>query len=130
MRDDLALVAFLAARMRAPFAWGREANDCVSFAAAAALVQTGRDVLPADVTWRSARGAGRVLRRLGGLEAAVDAQLPTIAPAKARRGDVALVETRTGPALMIFEGAALVGPGPTGLMRRPRADARKAWSLD
>jgi len=130
MRDDLALVGFLSARMRAPFAWGRNANDCVSFALAAAKAQTGREVLGDGVDWRTARGAARVLRRLGGLEAAVDGCLPAIAVAKARRGDVALVDTATGPALMIVEGVTLVGPGPNGLIRRPRADARKAWTLD
>lgn len=130
MRDHAALSAFLVARMRAPLAWGRQGNDCVAFAAGAALAQTGRDLLADAPDWTTAPAARRVLARLGGLEAVVDARLPRIAPAKAQRGDVALVATETGPALMIVEGATLVGPGQTGLVRRPRTAMLRAWSLD
>lgn len=130
MRDHAALVAFLIDRMRAPLAWGRQANDCVSFAAGAALAQTGRDFLEDAPTWSTELGARKVLARLGGLEAAVDARLRSIAPAKAQRGDIALVEQASGPGLMVVEGDSLIGPGAAGAVRRPRADMLRAWSLD
>lgn len=129
VRDYNALVAYLDARMRAPFAWGRQANDCISFAAGAAQAQTGGDFLDGLPNWTTHRGALRVLKRFGGLEAAVSSRLQTIAPAQALRGDLGLVMAQTGPALMVIEGATLVGPGLQGAVRRPRADMLRAWSL-
>lgn len=128
VRDHLALVDLLEARMRAPFAWGKRANDCASFAATAVAVQGGPDVLGRLPDWSTQRGAVRVLRQRGGLEAIVGTLLAAVPTALAARGDVALVMTSTGPALMVVEGATLVGPGPSGLVRRPRADMVRAWS--
>jgi hypothetical protein len=124
-RDYDAFVALLDARMRAPFAWGRRANDCVSFAGAAVLAQTGEDLLADLPDWTTAIGATRALKRVGGLVAAVDARLSPVPNALAQRGDVALIDART---LMIIEGPTLVGPGASGLVRRPRADMIRAWS--
>ncbi len=124
-RDYDALIALLDARMRAPFAWGRRANDCVSFAGAAVRAQTGVDVLADLPSWTTAIGAARALKHVGGLETAVSARLVSVPLALAARGDVALVDART---LMIIEGHTLVGPGPSGLVRRPRADMVRAWS--
>lgn len=128
-RDAAALVAFIESRVRTGFAWGKDANDCVSFFGAAIEAQTGANPL-ADLghSWTSARGAARVLRRYGGLSAAIDSKLTQIAPALAARGDGGLVETATGHAVMVVEGEYLVGPGPSGLARRPRRDMIRAWS--
>lgn len=128
-RDHAALLDLIDARMRTGFAWGKAAHDCISFSGAAVKAQTGENPLDRiPHTWTSARGAARVLRRFGGLAAAVDSALEPLAPAMAARGDIALVDTETGPALMVVEGETLVGPGPGGLERRPRADMRRAWS--
>lgn len=129
-RDHLALVLLIEARMRAPLAWGKRAHDCVSFAGAAALAQTGEDFLKGLPDWTTARGAARVLKGLGGLEAAVDGVLPTVPLALAQRGDIGLVEIDGVASLMVIEGETLVGPGVDGLVRRPRGDLRKAWSLN
>lgn len=128
-RDPMALIAYLDARAGMPFAWGRRANDCVSFAAGAVIAQTGRDPLP-DVDWTSERGALRVLKRTGGLEAMVNRCLRRTSPALAMRGDVAGVidPGPIGLRLMIVEGAMLVGPGDSGLDRQPRAVMSIAWS--
>lgn len=129
-RDVEALAGFLAGRGRLPFAWGREENDCVGFVLAGILAMTGHDPLP-GVTWTTERGAARVIRRLGGLEAALDARLMPIAPALAARGDVAGVDDeRFGVSLLLVEGATLVGPGARGCKRLPRAAMTKAWSID
>ena len=130
MRDLDALFVLLEERARRPFAWGRGRNDCAGFVLAAIAAQTGRDILP-TVTWTTRRGAARVLRRLGGLEAAFDARLTPIAPAFARRGDVAaIVDERLGISVMIVEGTVLVGPGTRGLTRLPRSAMIRAWSVE
>ncbi|MBB4152897.1 hypothetical protein GGQ80_000785 [Sphingomonas jinjuensis] len=129
IRDLDALGRLLAARLAVPFAWGRDANDCVGLVLAAIAAQTGRDALP-GVAWASEREAAVVIGRLGGLERALDERLRRIAPALAARGDVAgIADARFGVSLMLVEGATLVGPGPRGLKRLPRSAAIAAWSI-
>jgi len=140
MRDHEALIAFLEARMRAPFAWGKnthrrraheDGNSCVHLAAGAVFVQTGRSVLRDLPGWTSERGAIRALGRVGGLEAATDLVLRRIAPAMAHRGDIGLVENIGGrPSLVVIEGQLVAGPGPAGLVRLPRVAVKAAWSVD
>lgn len=109
-----------------PFEWGRKANDCVAFAGGAVRAQTGIDPLK-GLRWTSQRSAMRLLSRLGGLEAAVSSRLSPVAPALARRGDIAGVVENGKLLLMVVEGALLVGPGQR---RAPRAAMSLAWSAD
>lgn len=128
VRNYEALHAYVASHMRTPFAWG--AHDCVLFAAGAVQAQTGQDPLGGyRRRWTSERGAARVLKRLGGMEAAVDGVLPSIPPATAQRGDVAGWRDAKGRLqLAIVEGETLVGPGPYGQLRLPRKAMTRAWS--
>lgn len=129
MRDHDALIALLDERGATPFSWWGQ--DCVTFASACVKAQTGVDLVAGvGSRWTTARGAGRVLRRQGGLEEAVDRLLPAIATARAARGDVGLALINDRPCLVIFEGATVVGPGLNGLVRLPREAARRAWSAD
>jgi hypothetical protein len=136
MRDHDALVAFLGERLATPFGWrrGGAEQDCCSFAFDAAKAQTGLDVW-ADERGRynSARGASRVIRRYGGIEAIVEARFEPIAPALAQRGDIALVASgrRAGEeSLAVIEGETLAAPGRDGLIRLPRGAMLKAWSIE
>lgn len=129
MRDHDALLALLRARAARPW---RRGDSCAAFAADAVRAQTGRDPMAGlRREARSKRGRAAILRRFGGLEAAVTARLgDPIAPAAAARGDVALVETDGGALLAIVEGPTLVGPDATGLRRLPRGAMIKAWRAD
>jgi hypothetical protein len=62
-----ALDRYVMARLRTPFAWGREENDCVSYALGA-LEACGRDLaaLEGIGNWSTKRGAVRALRRFAG----------------------------------------------------------------
>ncbi|ATC25215.1 DUF6950 family protein [Caulobacter vibrioides] len=128
VRNYEALHAYVASHMRTPFAWGQ--HDCVLFAAGAVQAQTGEDPLRAyRGRWASERGAARVLKRLGGMEAAVNTVLQPITPAMAQRGDVAgWLDARGRLQLAIVEGETLVGPGPSGQLRLPRKAMTRAWS--
>lgn len=127
-RDYDGLAAYLAERMRTPFAWGRSKNDCVSFGLGAVRVQTRRDVLKGtNLRWGSKRGARRVVLRLGGLEAAVDRYLEETPVGMAQRGDIGLIDGPDGPLLAVFDGEVVLGPSEMGLLRLPRAVVRKAW---
>lgn len=138
IRDHDALVRYLAARVSRPFDWGRnsrgpaaadEGNSCVHYAAGAVLAQTGRNIMAEIPAWSSERGARRVIRRLGGLEAGVARVLREIPPALAQRGDIAGVVGDSGELfLMVVEGDALSGPGASGARRLRRARMIKAWS--
>ncbi len=128
MRNHDAMLAAIAGRAAMPFDWRR--NDCARFAAAMVSAQTGKTPLK-GLRWGTAAGATRVINRLGGMEAAVSARLTPIAPALARRGDVAGVpDEQLGLRLMIVEGETLIGPGERGLKRAPRAAMTHAWSAD
>jgi hypothetical protein len=128
MRNHSALHSFLAEGQSRPFSWG--ANDCVTFAAAAVIAQTGVDHLAEIKAWKSMRGAAGELKRRGGFVEAVSSRLIEIPCAFAKRGDVGLVEGIAFSALMIVEGEMLVGPGVDGLVRVPRAAMKIAWSAD
>lgn len=125
-RDYEALLAFVGSRASAAFVWG--VNDCVTFAAGAVKATTGRELaLPA---WSGERAARRLLRERGGLQAAVDALLPRVPVAKAARGDIGLIATGTGPALVVVMGEHVVGPRPSGLAFVTRGRLLCAWSAD
>jgi len=127
-RDIPALIAMIEARSAREFRWQR-GRDCLSFAAACALAQTGEDILAGIPQWRNRKQALAVAQEVGGLEAALDARLLRIAPAMAQRGDIAgLPDDLFGARLMVVEGATLVGPGARGLERLPRSAMVTAWS--
>lgn len=127
-RDYPALMAFISSRVRTPFAWG--SNDCVTFAAAAVEAMTGREIAAGiGATWSSERGAVRVLKRRGGMAAAVSSVLDSTTPGLAQRGDVAgWLDAKGRLQLAIVEGQTIAGPGPSGLARLPRSAMMRAWS--
>lgn len=128
-RDITALLALIEARSASAFGWQR-GRDCVSFAAACALAQTGHDLLAGVPGWRSRKQAKAIADAEGGLEAALDARLARVPPAMAQRGDIAaLPDPLFGLRLMVIEGATLVGPGARGLERLPRSAMTLAWSI-
>jgi hypothetical protein len=129
-RDIPALLALIAARGDRRFGWQR-GRDCVSFAAACIKAQTGADLLEHVPRWRSRAEALRMARERGGLKQALDKRLDRVAPALARRGDIAgLPDPLFGIRLMVVEGETLVGPGRSGLERLPRAAMTIAWSAE
>lgn len=126
------LAAYIAQQRPHRFAWGT--HDCVGFAAGAVLAITGRQVLP--VQWVDKTEAARLLRRLGGLLAAVSQVLPPLpAPALAQRGDVVLAQhpVADGRArrqfLAVADGPRCWVPTVTGLHSVPMALAAQAWGV-
>lgn len=130
-RDIPALIALIEERFARRFRW-RRGHDCVSFAAACVAAQTGEDLLADLPKWRNQAEADAVIAAQGGLEHALDARLPRIAPALAQRGDIASLpdDSAIGIRLMVVEGSTLVGPGLRGLERLPRAEMVMAWSAE
>lgn len=129
VRDYDALHRYLSERSLMPFEWGSKKNDCISHGAGAIRVQNGRELLT-GLNWTSAIGAGRIIAREGGLEAMISARLRPIAPAHAHRGDIGAVpgdHYLGGLAIVVVDGALLVGPGG---MRLARGAMTLAWSAD
>jgi hypothetical protein len=126
-RDIPALLDFIDSRGGVPHAWGRDANDCVSFVAGAVEAQTGRNPL-GRLRWSDKASGLRTIARLGGLEKAFDARFLRIPPAMAQRGDIgAVADSDLDLHPMIVEGDKLVGPGERGNRRLPRALMIAAW---
>lgn len=125
---QLRLEAFIAQRLGAPFAWGR--NDCALFAADAVLALTGRDPAANLRGHRTARQAYRVLQRHGGLAGLASARLgPSMAASLAGVGDVVLVQMGKHPALGVCNGALVLGPSAQGMATAPMSSALMAWRV-
>ena len=130
-RDYAAWIAYLDGRQAQPFAWGSSANDCISFAAGAVRALTGRDLIAeAGLSWTTARGAARVLHRVGGISGALDRVLSRMPCARAHRGDVGLAVIEGRESVVVIEGELLAGPGLAGLVRVQRRGVLvQAWSV-
>jgi hypothetical protein len=128
------LTALVVARMTWPFVWG--VNDCATFAAEAALQETGSQVLFVGVpAWGSARQAFRRLKEHGGLAAAVrESGLQEVLPGMARRGDLVLLRAPGRPgslrgAIGVCMGERIAAPGARGLVMASLAEGVTAWRV-
>lgn len=146
MRDLNALFALFDERAARPFEWGDDKHDCISFGDRAVFVQTGDSpIRRAGYHWSTERGAVRLLKRVGGLAAAVDLVLRRHiamvaepdgsvawedAPALAHRGDIGLADVDGRQSLVVIEGHLAVGPGLDGLVRLQRSAVTIAWSAE
>lgn len=128
-RDPHALIAFLDSRQDWTFGYGPEpkTHDCARFFSDGIAAVAG--VAPLDRfrgRWTTELGAARVMRRHGGLDAAVSSIMTEIPITLAQRGDGGLT---AGDALVLIEGATLVGLSERGLYRLPRHALLKAWTI-
>lgn len=114
---------YISDHLVAPFDWGT--NDCVLFAARWVKNKTGVDPLAGLPKWKTSLQAARVIRSIGGLEAAIDARLQKIDPRSAVDGDLAFYNG----CVCIFSGSYIVGPGPSGLEFVRRSKAVTAWRV-
>lgn len=121
---------YVAALEGSSFRWG--VLDCALFAAGAVQAQTGVDLAAAfRGHYRTARGSVRALRRFGAgtLEATIDAALPRLEPAFARRGDVVMADGIAG--VSVGPRALFVGEidGAPGWVTLERSAWSTAWSV-
>lgn len=124
------LAAFIASRENRPLKWGRLANDCGSFVAAAALAirEDGLDLMIGIPEYATAADADMIVG--DSYAALMDARLPRRESAGlAQRGDIVLAELRGRETLLVVEGDFLVGPGARKLERVPRSEALICWAV-
>jgi len=124
------LVAEVHLCMRRPFVWG--AHDCALMAAGIVHAIAGVDHMN-DLrgTYHTATGARRVLRRLGGLDAALTARMgaPRGDLNHAMRGDVVVIDTPLGRSAGICLGSESVFPSLTGAVFHPTRVCASVWSV-
>jgi len=124
--ERLALV--LAAWQRTPFLWGQ--RDCAHFALACVQAVSARDWAQLELPhYTSARGAARVLRRLGVADVAALADLLLglrLHPDVLGRGDLLLVD---GTALGVCFGEKIWAMSETGLTAHARERASAGWRI-
>lgn len=118
----MTLHEYITANLRKPFVWGE--FDCVLFAVGWLKIATGVDYIADLPKWNSEKQALRVIKRVGGLEKAIDTKLKRINPNLAGDGDVALYNG----CMCLFSGAYIIGPNKGGLERIDRTKAECAWS--
>lgn len=122
------LAAYIAERSNRPFAWGKRAQDCASFAFGWALVATGIDAMAELPDYSDAESADLLLGDIG-FEAVLDAHFTRRDIGLAQRGDLALADIGDQETLTIVEGATLIAPGRNRLQRVPRKMMRAAWGV-
>ena len=128
-RDPHALIDYLDGRADWTFGYGPQpkTHDCARVVSAGVEAVTGISPLAAfDGTWTTEAGAVRVIRRHGGMDAAVSTVMTEVPATLAQRGDVGLTE---GDALVLIEGATVVGLSDEGQYRLPRQALIKAWTV-
>lgn len=83
--------------------------------------------------YRSAKGAVRALKRIGGVETLEELTTRILKhpalPETAQRGDLVLIDTELGPTLGICLGARSVFAGHDGLAYAPTLTSRAAWRV-
>lgn len=112
-----------------PFAWGT--HDCCTFTADCVLAMTSVDKMAKyRKRYKSMFGAIRKLRRAGGLNAAITAELgePKQA-AYAKRGDVVYFRSLLGDTAGICLGSKIAAPSLKGIAYIPMSEAILAWSV-
>jgi hypothetical protein len=125
---QLRLEAFIRERSSVPFAWG--SNDCASFAADAVRALTGDRLLPALRGYTSVREALGALRHAGGLSGIATMALGgPLSPRVANVGDVVLVRIGKRDALGVCNGGTVLGPGVSGVVAVPMAQALRCWRV-
>lgn len=115
--------------------WGT--RDCALFAAECVHALTQKDpALRWRRTYSDEAGALRIIAEHGGMAGLVEAGLADaglvldrIEKNFAQRGDLCLMEGGGNPALGVCIGAEVVGMSPTGLARRPLAEAAIVWAI-
>ena len=113
------------------FSWG--IHDCCQMGLDAIEACTG--TRPPILPYGSEREAARLLRELGGMEAAAQmccGGAPAIDCALAQRGDLVLVTEPTsmfGHAFAVCAGRAVLAPAEFGLVEVPAARHVRAWRV-
>ncbi|RBO52937.1 hypothetical protein DSD19_11810 [Rhodovulum sp. BSW8] len=113
------------------FAWGTA--DCLGFCRATARAMTGRDPIPDLPDYASEIQAAKGLVRLGfgSIADLIDAHLPRVAVALARRGDWVMGDAAGAlpGAMGVVTGRHAVHLAERGPVRRPVLDAEAAWRI-
>lgn len=131
------LDAFVASRLKLPFAWGW--NDCCLFACDAVLAMTGEDLAESfRGKYFNARDAKRMLQQAGAETVgeladriAADFGLRCVPPQFAQRGDVVLLHRELGESLGIvsLDGVDIWAPADEGLARIAFGAGQRAWRI-
>lgn len=100
--------------------------DCVVFVADAVIEMTGQDLFTARGKYKTKIGAGRVLKRLGGMEGALASVLgPSVPPANAAHGDIVVLDGACG--ICIGRKALFLSDG--GFSMIPTLNAECAFNV-
>lgn len=123
------LVAYVAEREAQRFEWGKDKQDCCSFANGGVIAMTGVDLMADLPDYASAEEADLILATTS-LEELMDARLPRReSPAFAQRGDVGLALIKDQPTLVLVEGTTIAGPNMRTLAHLPRSMLTIAWAV-
>lgn len=114
-----------------PFEWG--VNDCAIWGGKAIEAVTGNAVHSDFVgRYQTKVGGFRVFKKTTGFASHIDwlvANYSEMNPAFVGVGDLGIVETKDGPAVVLCIGEFAAGPGPDGLIRFPITELTRAFRV-
>jgi len=117
-------------RAHTRFAFG--SHDCCMWACDVVLAVTGRDPV-ADLrgTYSTEEEAVIVMEAGGGLEAMAEARFgPEIKPLAAAAGDVGIIDTDLGPALVACGGTSWLAASGFGVVAVDQSQVLRAWRCE
>ena len=107
-------------------------HDCCMWACDVVLAVTGRDPV-ADLrgTYSTEEEAAAVMEAGGGLAAMAEARFgPEIKPLAAAAGDVGIIDTDLGPALVACGGATWLAASGFGVVAVDQSQVLRAWRCE
>lgn len=127
---QLRLEALIDERLHRRFFYGQ--HDCCMWACDVVLAVTGRDPV-ADLrgTYATEEDAAAVMAAGGGLAEMACARFgPEVPPMAAAAGDVGLLETPEGPALVACAGMTWLAATAFGVVNVPLEQVTRAWRCE
>ena len=126
----LRLEALIDDRLHTRFSFGL--HDCCMWACDVVMAVTGRDPV-ADLrsTYSTEEEAAAVMEAGGGLAAMAEARFgPEIKPLAAAAGDVGIIDTDLGPALVACGGATWLAASGFGVVAVDQSQVLRAWRCE
>lgn len=126
----LRLESLIDDRLHTRFSFGQ--HDCCMWACDVVRAVTGRDPV-ADLrgTYSTEEEASAVMDAGGGLEAMAEARFgPEIKPLAAAAGDVGIIDTDLGPALVACGGSTWLAASGFGVVAVDQSQVLRAWRCE
>jgi formylmethanofuran dehydrogenase subunit D len=123
------LFALIDANRDTPFQWGE--HDCIAWGAACVTAITGKAPVNNKLKRKDEKQAARLLKKIGGVSAAVTMELgdPMVNKLMARRGDIVVLSNGERECVGVCVGDSAACVDYDGMVFIPMTKAVSAWRV-